>query len=264
VSPQTATRRAKALTAFNLLQFGLHGRAVYAHFRIDGSGRRTVWPICILVDPLSLTSIHPTARDGVQREDGLMELAPRSPPLASPALLLLVAMIFLLLVRPVPAAEPEIIAGAAAVIDGDTFRIGETVVRLYDVDAPEMAQTCDGGLKRLRLCGAYVADALAERLTGHEVRCEVLKVDQYDRKGRALRGRRRRAVGVARFERPGDGVPALLGSLHRGGRRSPNGRHCAVADSLRAPLGVSREALGGRHTEGSRRLSDQGEHQPGG
>ena len=103
----------------------------------------------------------------------------------------------MLLARSVPAAEPEIIAGAAAVIDGDTFRIGETVVRLYDVDAPEMAQTCDGGPKRLRLCGAYVADALAERLAGHEVRCEVLKVDQYDRK-------------VARCEADGEGLSEWL------------------------------------------------------
>ena len=47
-------------------------------------------------------------------------------------------------------------------IDGDTFKIGETVVRLFDIDAPELAQICDGGPSRLRPCGAYVADALAE------------------------------------------------------------------------------------------------------
>jgi endonuclease YncB( thermonuclease family) len=79
------------------------------------------------------------------------------------------------------ATEPEMIAGAAAVIDGDTFAIGETVVRLADVDAPELAQTCDGGPKRLRPCGAYVADKVAERLEGREVRCAVLELDQYDR-----------------------------------------------------------------------------------
>ena len=38
--------------------------------------------------------------------------------------------------HPVSAAEPEMIAGPAVVIDGDTFKIGETVVRLFDVDAP--------------------------------------------------------------------------------------------------------------------------------
>ena len=87
-------------------------------------------------------------------------LAPR---VALPTLLLLVTVISLGLARPTPAAEPEIIAGAAAVTDGDTFRIGETVVRLFDVDAPELAQACDGGPSRLRSCGAYVADSLGER-----------------------------------------------------------------------------------------------------
>ena len=82
-------------------------------------------------------------------------------------------------------------------IDGDTFRIGETVVRLFDVDAPELAQTCDGGPARLRPCGAYVADALAERLAGREVRCEVLKLDQYDRR-------------VARCEVDGEGLSEWL------------------------------------------------------
>jgi endonuclease YncB( thermonuclease family) len=80
------------------------------------------------------------------------------------------------------AAEPETLTGTAAVIDGDTFEIGETVVRLSDVDAPELAQTCDGGPKRLRPCGAYVADALAEHVEGHEVQCAVLGLDQYDRR----------------------------------------------------------------------------------
>ena len=116
---------------------------------------------------------------------------------ASPTLLLLVTVISLGLARPAPAAEPEIIAGAAAVIDGDTFRVGETVVRLFDVDAPELAQTCDGGPSHLRSCGAYVADALAERLAGQEVRCEVLKLDQYDRR-------------VARCEVKGEGLSEWL------------------------------------------------------
>jgi hypothetical protein len=35
---------------------------------------------------------------------------------------------------------------------------------------------------RLRPCGAYVAYALAQRLAGREFRCEVLELDQYDRR----------------------------------------------------------------------------------
>ena len=66
--------------------------------------------------------------------------------------------------RPALSAVGDVIAGAAAVIDGDTIAIDDVVIRLFDVDAPEMAQTCEGGPSRLRSCGAYVADALAERL----------------------------------------------------------------------------------------------------
>ena len=66
-------------------------------------------------------------------------------------------------------------------IDGDTFAIGETVIRLADIDAPELAQTCNGRSKHLRPCGTYVADALAERIGGREVDCTVVDVDQYDR-----------------------------------------------------------------------------------
>jgi endonuclease YncB( thermonuclease family) len=76
-----------------------------------------------------------------------------------------------LLVAPA-AAETGTVVGVAKVIDGDTFAIGETIVRLADVDAPELAQRCDGP-RPLRDCGAFVADALAERIGAREVRCEV-------------------------------------------------------------------------------------------
>jgi endonuclease YncB( thermonuclease family) len=84
--------------------------------------------------------------------------------------------------RAVAEAEPETLAGPVRVIDGDTFAIGETVVRLADVDAPEMAQRCEGGLSALRHCGAYVADALKERIGDRIVWCAVRELDQYDRR----------------------------------------------------------------------------------
>jgi endonuclease YncB( thermonuclease family) len=89
--------------------------------------------------------------------------------------------VILLLTAPA-AAEPETLAGPAQVIDGDTFAIGETVVRLADVDAPELAQRCEGGPSALRHCGAHVADALKERIGDREVRCTVRELDQYDRR----------------------------------------------------------------------------------
>jgi endonuclease YncB( thermonuclease family) len=90
-------------------------------------------------------------------------------------------MLALALLVTVPAAA-ETLAGTPPVIDGDTFAIGATVVRLADVDAPELAQTCDGGPAPLRGCGAYVADALAQRIGGREVRCAVVGVDYYGRR----------------------------------------------------------------------------------
>jgi endonuclease YncB( thermonuclease family) len=80
------------------------------------------------------------------------------------------------------ADDPELLIGPARVIDGDTFAIGETVVRIADVDAPEMAQRCEGGPPALRRCGEYVGDALKERIGDREVRCVVRELDQYDRR----------------------------------------------------------------------------------
>jgi hypothetical protein len=89
-----------------------------------------------VVDPLWFyAEPRPESATGAeQKEDGLMQLADRSPAsriagCPSP----------LYCDRPgAPAARQavasEILVGAAAVIDGDTFRIGETVVRLFDVD----------------------------------------------------------------------------------------------------------------------------------
>jgi endonuclease YncB( thermonuclease family) len=98
----------------------------------------------------------------------------------APALILLLAAIAS--ARAVDAAEPETLAGPVRVIDGDTFAIGAIVVRLADVDAPELAQTCDGGPVPMRHCGAYVADALKDRISDREVRCVVREIDQYDRR----------------------------------------------------------------------------------
>ena len=111
-----------------------------------------------------------------------MQLAARPPPVTSPALLLLVTLIALGLTGPTLAAAPETLTGPARVIDGDTFAIGTAVVRIADVDAPELAQRCDGGPSALRHCGAYVADALKERIGDREVRCAVRELDQYDRR----------------------------------------------------------------------------------
>jgi endonuclease YncB( thermonuclease family) len=79
-------------------------------------------------------------------------------------------------------ARAETLTGPAQPMDGDTFEIAGIVVRLTDVDAPEMSQKCEGGPKEMRSCGAFAADVLAERIRGQKVECEVHSIDECDRR----------------------------------------------------------------------------------
>ncbi|HYI06550.1 MAG TPA: thermonuclease family protein, partial [Reyranella sp.] len=56
-----------------------------------------------------------------------------------------------------PAHAETSITGQAHVIDGDTFDIGEERIRLADIDAPELGQSCQGP-KELRRCGKLAAE----------------------------------------------------------------------------------------------------------
>ena len=129
-----------------------------------------------------------------------------------------------LLVTAPAAAQPETLTGPARVIDGDTFAIGTTVVRVADVDAPEMAQRCDDGSSALRHCGAYVADALKERIGNREVRCAVRELDQYDRRISTCE-----VAELACLRGPGAGQPPLLRQVRsgRGGRQGSGPRYLA-------------------------------------
>jgi endonuclease YncB( thermonuclease family) len=52
--------------------------------------------------------------------------------------------------------------------------------RLHGIDAPEMAQKCDGP-KALRDCGVVASNALADHIEGKSLECYAIEVDQYDR-----------------------------------------------------------------------------------
>lgn len=91
-------------------------------------------------------------------------------------LVLIAAIVFVL------PAHAETTSGQASPMDGDTFEIEGMVIRLADIDAPELAQKCPGGPKSLRGCGSYVADAIADRIRGGVVTCEIESVDEYDRR----------------------------------------------------------------------------------
>mgnify|MGYP001145629285 CR=1 FL=1 len=75
----------------------------------------------------------------------------------------LLAHLFVALAASASIAHAETIAGAARVIDGDTLEIGETIIRLADIDAPELGQKCDGPTA-LRSCGKVAGYYFAERI----------------------------------------------------------------------------------------------------
>ncbi len=69
------------------------------------------------------------------------------------------------------------------VVDGDTLRLGDRMLRLHGVDAPERGQFCTDGRGQLYDCGTAAAAALAGLVGKHAVHC---RVQGRDRFGRAL------------------------------------------------------------------------------
>ena len=74
----------------------------------------------------------------------------------------------------VPRLSGELVADApmVAVVDGQTLRLRETVVRLDGVAAPMRGQHC-GSAGATFDCGAAASEALADLVRGHAVTCEL-------------------------------------------------------------------------------------------
>lgn len=74
------------------------------------------------------------------------------------------------------------LSGNASVIDGDTIEIDGERIRILDIDAPELGQTCFhqvGG--SAWPCGQVAARALAELLIRYSVTCETQGTDNLGR-----------------------------------------------------------------------------------
>lgn len=86
-------------------------------------------------------------------------------------------------VPPPPTSGPSAadLTGRLRVIDGDTFDLAGTRIRLHGVDAPEDAQTCldEAGLEWA--CGDWVTREARALWEGEEAACEVLDADRYGR-----------------------------------------------------------------------------------
>ena len=89
--------------------------------------------------------------------------------------------IILALSAPVSGKEP--LHGTATVVDGDTLDLGPARIRLFGIDAPELAQTCAGAgaTRRSWPCGLEAKERLAKLVSGREVTCTQEGVDRYGR-----------------------------------------------------------------------------------
>lgn len=149
------------------------------------------------------------------------------------------------------------IRGTAAVSDGDTLRIGAVKIRLFGIDAPELAQRCgDWG------CGAAAAARLAELAGAGPATCTPRDTDRYGRlvatctvAGVDL-GARLVAEGLARaYVRYGDDYAAVEAraktervGLWRGEAEAPwdyRADRALERVAVRRPTGAAAEETGG-------------------
>ena len=66
------------------------------------------------------------------------------------------------------AATGATVIGIARVLDGDTIKIGSTSIRLFGIDAPEMAQSCRSAAGTVYRCGEDAAERLRFLTQGRE------------------------------------------------------------------------------------------------
>ncbi|WP_431270702.1 thermonuclease family protein [Dankookia sp. P2] len=84
--------------------------------------------------------------------------------------------------RPLPALASA--AGEVRVLDGETLRLGDQVLRLQAVQAPARGQArCRDAAGGTTDCGAAAAEALARLVAGRDLACQISGAD---RRGRAL------------------------------------------------------------------------------
>jgi endonuclease YncB( thermonuclease family) len=80
------------------------------------------------------------------------------------------------------AKRPRIVAGRQAiVVDGDSLHVGNEIIRLDGIDAPELRQTCRNADGREWSCGSAARARLADLVFGREVICTERGRDHYGR-----------------------------------------------------------------------------------
>lgn len=75
-------------------------------------------------------------------------------------------------------ADPS---GVIRVVDGDTFKVAGTTVRLHAIDAPETDQMCGDANSPAWACGAWVRTETIALFEGRTARCTARDTDRYGR-----------------------------------------------------------------------------------
>lgn len=75
----------------------------------------------------------------------------------------------------------DVITGAIRVIDGDSFEVAGTKIRLHGIDAPENDQICQTEQGADWACGGWITRVVTDRYSGQTARCEAIELDRYGR-----------------------------------------------------------------------------------
>lgn len=73
------------------------------------------------------------------------------------------------------------IVGNAFIVDGDTLSIASTRIRLLNIDAPELDQTCTDAIGRDWPCGRQASSQLRSHVRGRDLTCQPQALDKYGR-----------------------------------------------------------------------------------
>ncbi|MCX7564811.1 thermonuclease family protein [Sulfitobacter sp. F26169L] len=73
------------------------------------------------------------------------------------------------------------LSGPIRVIDGDTFEVAGTTIRLHAIDAVENDQMCRTQQGKDWACGGWVTKVVKDRYSGAIARCEAVDIDRYGR-----------------------------------------------------------------------------------
>jgi endonuclease YncB( thermonuclease family) len=73
------------------------------------------------------------------------------------------------------------LTGPIRVIDGDSFEVAGTNIRLHAIDAPETDQMCQTKQGTQWACGGWISKAVSDRYSGVTASCEPLDTDKYGR-----------------------------------------------------------------------------------